>query len=106
MALVSAGAALFSAVGLAVVPNGDPTRIAAQVATGIGFLGAGAIMRHGDEVKGMTTAASIWVVAAIGMAAGFGFHWLALMATAMALVMLLVVRGVEAQLTRRGYNLK
>jgi putative Mg2+ transporter-C (MgtC) family protein len=72
------------------------------VATGIGFLGAGAIMRHGDEVVGMTTAASIWVVAAIGMAAGFGLYLVALIATAIALVMLLIVRGVEAQIARRG----
>jgi putative Mg2+ transporter-C (MgtC) family protein len=101
MALVAGGAALFSAVGLAVVPSGDPTRIAAQVATGIGFLGAGAIIRHGDEVVGMTTAASIWVTAAIGVAAGFGLYWLALMVTVMALVMLLIVRGIEAALLRR-----
>src|SRR3979411_2058197 len=95
MALVAAGAALFSAVGLAVVPSGDPTRIAAQVATGIGFLGAGAIIRHGDEVVGMTTAASIWVTA------GFGLYWLGVMVTVMALVMLLIVRGIEAALLRR-----
>jgi putative Mg2+ transporter-C (MgtC) family protein len=101
MALVAAGAALFSAVGLAVVPSGDPTRIAAQVATGIGFLGAGAIIRHGDEVVGMTTAASIWVTAAIGMAAGFGLYWLALMVTIVSLVLLLIVRGIEAQVLRK-----
>ena len=50
----------------------DPTRIAAQIVTGIGFLGAGAIIREGLSVRGLTTAATLWVVAAIGMACGAG----------------------------------
>jgi putative Mg2+ transporter-C (MgtC) family protein len=64
----------------------DPTRIAAQIVTGIGFLGAGAIIRQGLSVRGLTTAAGLWVVAAIGMAAGAGFYSAALIATGIVLV--------------------
>ena len=53
----------------------DPTRIAAQIVTGIGFLGAGAIIREGLSIRGLTTAATLWVVAAIGMACGAGYYW-------------------------------
>ena len=61
----------------------DPTRIAAQIVTGIGFLGAGAIIRSGLSVRGLTTAGSLWVVAAIGMAAGAGYYAAALVGTAL-----------------------
>ena len=73
----------------------DPTRIAAQIVTGIGFLGAGAIIRQGLSVRGLTTAAGLWVVAAIGMAAGAGFYAAALMATAIVLVGLGPFRWLE-----------
>lgn len=69
----------------------DPTRIAAQVVTGIGFLGAGAIIRQGLTVRGLTTAASLWIVAAIGMAAGAGYYSAALIATG-----IVIPFGVEA----------
>ena len=74
MGMVSFGAALFTAAGLFFLPghNTDPTRIAAQVVTGVGFLGAGAIFRADQGVKGLTTAAAVWAVAAVGMASGFG----------------------------------
>jgi putative Mg2+ transporter-C (MgtC) family protein len=89
--LVSLGSALFTLVsaygfheflasGDAVV-RADPTRIAAQIVTGIGFLGAGAIIREGLSVRGLTTAATLWVVAAIGMACGAGWYWPALITT-------------------------
>ncbi|MDQ3939989.1 MAG: MgtC/SapB family protein [Actinomycetota bacterium] len=80
--LVSLGAALFTMVGAYGLGDFtgsgrgldvDPTRIAAQVVTGIGFLGAGAIIQQGVTVKGLTTAAALWVTAAIGLAAGFGY---------------------------------
>ena len=61
----------------------DPTRIAAQIVTGIGFLGAGAIIREGLTVRGLTTAGSLWIVAAIGMAAGAGYYWPAVVGTAL-----------------------
>jgi putative Mg2+ transporter-C (MgtC) family protein len=73
----------------------DPTRIAAQVVTGIGFLGAGAILRQGLTVRGLTTAASLWIVAAIGMAAGAGYYSAALIATGIVLVGLGPFRWLE-----------
>ncbi len=80
----------------------DPTRIAAQIVTGIGFLGAGAILRQGLSVLGLTTAAGLWVVAAIGMAAGAGYYSAALVATAIVLVGLGPGRWLEgAPLVRR-----
>lgn len=74
---------------------GDPTRIAAQIVTGIGFLGAGAIIHDRGSVVGMTTAASIWAVAAIGMAAGFGQFGLAIIGTIVILVALELFHSVE-----------
>src|ERR1700677_1260778 len=79
----------------------DPSRIAAQVVTGIGFLGAGTIIAHGSLVRGLTTAASVWAVAAIGMAVGGGMYWAALIATAISLVLLVIMRPLERRLDRR-----
>lgn len=100
--LVSVGAALFTLVsayawtdwrfsassGLTL----DPTRIAAQIVSGIGFLGAGAIIRQGFSVRGLTTAATLWVCAAIGMAAGVGYYEAAIATTALVLVTLWPLR--------------
>ena len=93
--LVSLGSALFTMVGAyglaAFIPEGtenasfDPMRVAAQVVTGIGFLGAGAIIRQGVNIRGLTTAAALWVTAAIGMAAAVGF-WLGAIFTTLATV--------------------
>ena len=66
----------------------DPSRIAAQVVTGIGFIGAGTIILQKQVVRGLTTAAGLWVTAAIGLACGNGMYWLALVATAIVLVSL------------------
>src|SRR5918997_1340289 len=68
----------------------EPTRIAAQIVTGIGFLGAGAIIRQGFNVRGLTTAAALWIVAAIGMAAGARYYEGAVATTAIALPALIV----------------
>jgi putative Mg2+ transporter-C (MgtC) family protein len=83
--LVALGSALFTIVsaygfheflaGGGNIVRADPSRIAAQIVTGIGFLGAGAIIREGLSVRGLTTAATLWVVAAIGMACGAGYYW-------------------------------
>src|SRR5947209_16104021 len=87
-ALVAVGAALFTvagAYGFADVPHGsnvDPARIAAQVASGVGFLGAGAILRQGIGVRGLTTAATLWLAAALGLASGAGAYDAALLGTA------------------------
>jgi len=94
--LVGIGAALFTVVGPLVVPNGgDFTRIAAQVVTGIGFIGAGVIFRQGSHTKNLTTAAGVWAAAAVGMAAGAGLFILASGATAIILVALTVYGYIE-----------
>jgi putative Mg2+ transporter-C (MgtC) family protein len=100
--LVSLGAALFTIVSaygfhefLASGDNvirADPTRIAAQIVTGIGFLGAGAIIREGLSIRGLTTAATLWVVAAIGMACGAGYYWPAAAATVLTIFALWPLR--------------
>jgi putative Mg2+ transporter-C (MgtC) family protein len=77
----------------------DPTRIAAQIVTGIGFLGAGAIIRHGLSVRGLTTAASLWVVAAIGIASGAGYYSAAVITTVLVLFSLWPLRTM----TRRVF---
>lgn len=75
--------------------NADPGRIAAQVVSGIGFLGAGTIMREGANVKGLTTAASLWVVAGVGLAVGAGFYFLAALATGIIFLALIYLGKVE-----------
>jgi putative Mg2+ transporter-C (MgtC) family protein len=79
-------------------PTSDPGRLAAQVISGIGFLGAGAIFRYGFNVKGLTTAASIWTTSAIGLAFGAGFYVLGLMSTVLLVVVLQVFEIVEDRL--------
>ncbi len=79
----------------------DVTRIAAQVVTGIGFLGAGAIIQGRGSIHGLTTAASIWVVAAIGMAVGLGFYAVASVGTVAALVVLAVLGRIEYRFEHR-----
>jgi len=73
----------------------DPTRIAAQVVTGIGFLGAGTIIRQGSIIKGLTTAASIWVVSAIGLAVGIGYYLGAVITTILVFLVLTIFKIVE-----------
>ncbi|HEY3195779.1 MAG TPA: MgtC/SapB family protein [Candidatus Dormibacteraeota bacterium] len=97
MGLISVGACVFTAVGLEPIfgIRTDPTRIAAQIVTGVGFIGAGAILRQGGEIIGLTTAASIWVAAALGMAAGFGFYAIAVFTTFLVIVTLVALRPIE-----------
>jgi putative Mg2+ transporter-C (MgtC) family protein len=95
--LIALGSALFTITSIQLAEiGGTPDRIAAGIVTGMGFLGGGAILRSGTHVQGMTTAATIWVNAAIGMAAGTGQYALATIATAMALVVLAVLPPIEA----------
>jgi len=82
----------------------DPTRIAAQIVTGVGFLGAGAILRQGGDVHGLTTAASIWVAASLGMAVGFGYYVIAIFTTFLVIVMLLALRPIELRFFRGRRN--
>ncbi|MFA5090425.1 MAG: MgtC/SapB family protein [Candidatus Omnitrophota bacterium] len=76
----------------------DPGRIAAGVITGIGFLGAGAIMRETNEIKGLTTAASLWVVAGMGLAVGCGFYIAAIFAAILAVIALFFLRYIKVSL--------
>ncbi|MFB9184637.1 MgtC/SapB family protein [Dactylosporangium sucinum] len=92
--LVAGGASLFTIAGYEV--GVDPTRIAAQVVTGIGFLGAGAILREGVNISGLTTAASLWVTAAIGVVTGLRLYWPAVAATAVAVAALWLFKMAEA----------
>jgi putative Mg2+ transporter-C (MgtC) family protein len=106
MALISTGACMFTALGLLPEFGGrvDPTRIAAQIVTGVGFLGAGSILRQGEEVRGLTTAASIWVTASIGMAVGFGYFYVALFTTVLVGGVLLGLKPIEERLFRNRTN--
>jgi putative Mg2+ transporter-C (MgtC) family protein len=100
--LISVGAALFTLMSIEISgPSGDPGRIAAQIVTGIGFLGAGAIMRTDSGIQGLTTAATVWVNAAVGVAAGGGQYHLAFIATGITLVALLVLQPIERTIARR-----
>jgi putative Mg2+ transporter-C (MgtC) family protein len=101
--LIALGSALFSVLSIEVGSGaGSPDRIAAQVITGIGFLGAGAIMRTGGDVHGLTTAATIWVNAAIGMAAGVGAFRVATGAAAITLLVLVVLPFIERVFDERA----
>ncbi len=81
----------------------DPTRMAQGIMTGIGFLGAGVIMKEGLTVRGLTTAASIWITAAIGILIGVGFYFPAGIATAMTLIVLSVFRWIERRMPIEFY---
>ena len=95
--LIGLGAAIFTIAGISMVTRAsDPARVAAQVVTGIGFLGAGAILRNRDGVHGLTTAATVWVNAALGVAAGAGQFHLAIVGGATVLAVLLVLGPIEA----------
>ena len=98
--LIAVGAALFSIVSLRIAGGSD--RIAAQIVTGVGFLGAGAIVRGRTNIHGLTTAATIWLNAAIGMAAGLGEVGLATAATALTLLVLCVLPPIEDFFERRA----
>ena len=86
--MVSLGASLFTVISLGGFASGDPARIAAQVVTGIGFIGAGAILHRGSKVQGLTTAASLWVAAALGVSVGVGMFLMSSVATALVFALL------------------
>jgi putative Mg2+ transporter-C (MgtC) family protein len=112
--LVCLGSALFMQVSLAVAASSgtltagglrsDPGRIAAQIITGIGFLGAGAIIKAGFSVHGLTTAACLWLVAGIGMAAGAGYFELAFLVTGIGLLSLLTLNRLERLFSKDAYR--
>lgn len=108
--LVTVGATLIMLVsidGFSHVPGlvqGDPGRIAAQVVSGIGFLGAGTIMKTGNQIKGLTTAASLWICAGIGLALGSGYYLGAFVTTAIVLITLMSLGIFEKQLFSGKYK--
>lgn len=83
-------------------PQADPARIAAQVLTGIGFIGGGTVLRHGYSIYGLTTAATLWITASIGMACGCGFTGLALVSAGLSVGTLVLIRIFEKQYIHRG----
>jgi putative Mg2+ transporter-C (MgtC) family protein len=101
--LVALGAALFTVVSAFGFSGDlvDPTRIAAQIVSGIGFIGAGTILQYRGHIRGLTTAASLWSVAAIGTAAGAGLYIVALVGTVLILVILSILDRVESVARRR-----
>jgi putative Mg2+ transporter-C (MgtC) family protein len=105
--LVAVGSALIMIISIYGFPydyesHRDPARLAAQVVTGIGFLGAGTIVQTGTDVKGLTTATTVWVVMAIGLACGSGNFVVAALATLLAYVCLVIMRKAEKLLARRN----
>ena len=100
--LICVGSTLFTIFSLKIgtIPGTDSARIAAQIVSGIGFLGAGAIIRRGEAVLGLTTAATIWFVASIGMGVGAGYYVTSSVGTALALAILVLFRKFESLLDR------
>ena len=108
--LIAIGSAVFTLMSYelaAEVQGSDPGRLAAQIVTGIGFLGAGAIIQRDGGVQGLTTAATVWVNAAVGIAAGGGEYHLAIITTMVTVAVLLVLHPMERAIDRRfGTNEK
>ncbi|TVR74342.1 MAG: MgtC/SapB family protein [Sphaerobacteraceae bacterium] len=106
--LVAEGSALFMVGAILIAETTDtgafavidPTRVGSTIVTGVGFLGAGMILRSGDRIQGLTTAAGIWVAAAIGMLVGSGFFIVAVFGTVLSLATLIGLRFIERKLLR------
>jgi putative Mg2+ transporter-C (MgtC) family protein len=98
--LICVGAALFTLLSIRIGGSDDNVRIAANIVSGVGFLGAGAILRDGSRVTGLTTAAMIWLVAALGMGIGGGFWQLSLFTLALILVVLFLFPLIEHRIDR------
>lgn len=100
--ILALGAALVMilSINIAIEFGSDPARLAAQVVSGIGFLGAGAILRFGFNVKGLTTASTLWTTAMVGMAIGYGYYLVALFAVVILLIVLTIVERFEKKFVR------
>jgi len=97
-ALIALGSALFTIIsiqGFSQFPNAVPGAMAAQIVTGIGFLGAGLIIFHKEKLEGLTTAAALWAVAAVGVTIGIGWYLVAAIATILIFLLLFIVRKIE-----------
>lgn len=89
--VIGACLAMILSINMGVISGNDPARIAAQVISGIGFLGAGAILRYGFNVKGLTTATTLWTMAIVGLVLGAGYYWVAIISTVLMLIVLAVL---------------
>jgi putative Mg2+ transporter-C (MgtC) family protein len=98
--LITVGSTLFTIFSLSMDPDFTPTRVAANIVTGIGFLGAGAIIREGRQVAGLTTAATIWLAAALGMGIGAGELLFVSVSTVIVIVVLIVFPHLERRIDR------
>lgn len=101
--LVCVGAALITLVSIHSFGTGDPGRVAAQIVSGIGFLGAGTIMREGTTIRGLTTAASLWSVAGVGLAIGAGFYLGATITTVAMVIVLFFFSSLEKRILQSQY---
>lgn len=107
--LVCIGSCLFTilsiygfSTALSIYPMGDPARVAAQVLTGIGFIGGGTVLRHGTSVYGLTTAAALWITASVGMACGCGKYSLAILCAILSVATLTLIRIFEKNCIRKN----
>jgi len=97
-ALIALGSTLFTIIsiqGFSQFANAIPGAMAGQIVTGIGFLGAGLIIFHKEKLEGLTTAAALWAVAAVGITIGIGWYWIAAIATILIFLLLYIVRKIE-----------
>ncbi len=98
--VIGACLAMILSINIGVVSQTDPGRIAAQVISGIGFLGAGAILRFGFNVKGLTTATTLWTMAIVGLVIGAGYYWIAIITTIIMLIVLAALNVIEKNYVR------
>lgn len=105
-AILSIGAALAMTLSINLAyPDNDPARLAAQVVSGIGFLGAGAILRYGTSIKGLTTATSLWTTAVVGLATGAGLYLVSAGTTVLLLIVLVWLDALEKRFIQQTVNL-
>ena len=98
--VIGATLAMILSINVAAEHDGDPARLAAQVISGIGFLGAGAILRFGFNVKGLTTATTLWSMAIVGLAVGYGYYLISIGATILMLITLTLLNILEKKFVR------
>lgn len=98
--VIGSALAMCLSINLAASGDGDPARLAAQVISGIGFLGAGAILRYGFNVKGLTTATTLWSMAIVGLAVGYGYYLIGLVTTILMLLTLTLINLLEKKFIR------
>ena len=103
--IVSVGASIYVMISTTILEGsttGDPSRVMGQIVAGIGFLGAGVILHQGSNVKGLTTAATIWCSAALGCLAGFGMYWELATSTVLIIIINSVLRKVDNQFAKKN----